>query len=170
MDKLKPIDCKLLFELIKDSHRSDRQIAEAIRTSQPTVKRRRQILEKTIIQEYTVMPKIDKLGFEILAFTLVKSALKYATLEAKKTAVSKGQEWIMKQTNVIFAASGQGMGLDGLAVSLHKDYSDYRTFVQRMKSETVGMITEIESFITQAKPERVIKRLSLTYLADSNAF
>jgi len=39
MKELKPIDYKLLFELMKDSHRSDRQIAKALGVSQPTDER-----------------------------------------------------------------------------------------------------------------------------------
>ncbi len=43
MKELKPIDYKILFELMKDSHRSDRQLAKALGVSQPTVTRRREI-------------------------------------------------------------------------------------------------------------------------------
>ena len=31
MKELKPIDYKILFELMKDSHRSDRQLAKSLR-------------------------------------------------------------------------------------------------------------------------------------------
>jgi len=170
MNKLKPIDCRILFELVKDSRKSDRQIAKAIKTSQPTVTKRRKFLERTLVQEYTLIPRVDKLGFEILAFTFVKSALKRATLKARKEATLAGREWIMRQPNVIFASSGQGLGWDGLAISLHKDYSDYRAFVQKMKDEMSSAVQEIESFITLTNPERVVKLLSFRYLAESQVF
>ena len=49
MEPLKPIDYKILFELMKDSHRSDREVGRAAGISQPTVTRRRNLLEKDII-------------------------------------------------------------------------------------------------------------------------
>jgi DNA-binding Lrp family transcriptional regulator len=36
MEPLKPIDYKVLFELMKDSHRSDREVGRATGISQPT--------------------------------------------------------------------------------------------------------------------------------------
>ena len=62
MKELKPIDHKLLFELIKDSHRSDRQLAKALGVSQPTVTRRRALLEENYIEGYTIIPKLGKIG------------------------------------------------------------------------------------------------------------
>ena len=48
MKDLKPIDYKILFELMKDSHRSDRQLAKALGVSQPTVTRRRAMLRRKL--------------------------------------------------------------------------------------------------------------------------
>lgn len=58
MKELKPIDYKLLFELMKDSHRSDRQLAKALGVSQPTVTRRRAMLEKNYIEGIHNYPQI----------------------------------------------------------------------------------------------------------------
>ncbi len=66
MKELKPIDYKILFELMKDSHRSDRQLAKALGVSQPTVTRRRAMLEENYIEGYTVIPKFGQIGFEII--------------------------------------------------------------------------------------------------------
>jgi DNA-binding Lrp family transcriptional regulator len=49
---------------------SDRKIAKIVKTSQPTVTRRRTELDKEELLEYTAFPSLKKLGFEILAFTL----------------------------------------------------------------------------------------------------
>ena len=65
MKELKPLDYQLLFELMKDSHRSDRQLAKALGISQPTVTRRRAMLEDSTIEGYTVIPKFGQIGFEI---------------------------------------------------------------------------------------------------------
>src|SRR5512136_1555765 len=89
MKDLKPIDYKLLFELMKDSHRSDRQLAKALGVSQPTVTRRRAMLEENFIEGYTVIPKFGQIGFEIAAFTYLKSKLKYKTGAEKEEALKK---------------------------------------------------------------------------------
>ena len=49
--KPKPTDYKILFELMKDSHRSDRQLARSLGVSQPTVTRRRAMLENKFIED-----------------------------------------------------------------------------------------------------------------------
>jgi len=64
---------RLLFELMKNAKRSDREIAKIIGVSQPTITRMRQRLEKTAIVDYTIIPDWTELGFEIMATTLLKA-------------------------------------------------------------------------------------------------
>src|SRR5208283_2079407 len=92
MKELKPIDYKILFELMKDSHRSDRQLAKSLGVSQPTVTRRRAILEENYIEGYTVVPKFGQIGFELAAFTFLKSKLKFEVDEKKSEALKKMRE------------------------------------------------------------------------------
>src|SRR5271169_499223 len=101
MKELKPIDYKILFELMKDSHRSDRQLAKSLGVSQPTVTRRRAMLEENFIEGYTVIPKFGQIGFEMAALTFLKSKLKYKTGAEQTEALQKMREWYMKQPNVI---------------------------------------------------------------------
>ena len=64
---------KLLAELMKNSKTSDRELATKLGVSQPTVSRIRAKLEREgYIKEYTLVPDFHKLGFEIMAVTLVK--------------------------------------------------------------------------------------------------
>ena len=59
---MKEIKWKLLSELMKNSHRSDKELARVIGCSQPTVTRTRRRLEKEgCIREYTVIPDFHKL-------------------------------------------------------------------------------------------------------------
>ena len=85
MKELKPIDYKLLFELMKDSHRSDRQLAKALGVSQPTVTRRRTMLETNLIEGYTITPTFGKIGFELTAFTFTKNKLQKKGKEKDET-------------------------------------------------------------------------------------
>jgi len=63
---------ELLRELLKNSKRSDRDLARILGLSQPTVTRTRRKLERTgYVLEYTVIPDFTKLGYEIMAFTFM---------------------------------------------------------------------------------------------------
>jgi DNA-binding Lrp family transcriptional regulator len=165
MKELKPIDYKLLFELMKDSHRSDRRLAKSLGVSQPTVTRRRAILEKNFIEGYTIIPKFGKIGFEIAAFTFLKSRLNQKTKQEKEEAVKKMKDWYMKQQNVVLVQEGRGMGWDAVCVSLHESFSDFVDFVRAQDSELADLIIESQTFHAVLNPEVTIKPFNLKYLA-----
>jgi DNA-binding Lrp family transcriptional regulator len=166
MEKLKAFDYKLLGELMKDSRRSDRQLAKALGTSQPTVSRRRVNLEKSFIEGYTTIPKLEKIGFELVAFNFVKHEMKFAKLEVREKAFGKVEEWMMKQPNVILAIAGQGMGWDGIFVSFHKNYSDFAEFMRKLNSEFSEFLIDTQSFISDINQTTIRKPFHLKYLAD----
>ena len=165
MKELKPIDYKILFELMKDSHRSDRQIAKALEVSQPTVTRRRAMLEEKYIEGYTVIPKFGQIGFEIAAITFLKSKLKYATGGEKTQAVQKMKEWYMKQANVILAMDGRGMGWDTVCISLHENFENFAQFIRALDSELSEWVVESQTFNADLKGGIVIKPFHLKYLS-----
>jgi DNA-binding Lrp family transcriptional regulator len=165
MKEMKPLDYQLLFELMKDSHRSDRQLAKALGISQPTVTRRRAMLEDNIIEGYTIVPKFGQIGFEMTAFTFLKTKLNRKKGEEKEQAFNKLKEWYMKQPNVIVVLDGQGMGWDAVCVSLHNSYTDYAQFLRTQQSELSDLIVECQTFLADLKPGVAIKPFHLKYLA-----
>ena len=169
MKELKPIDYKLLFELMKDSHRSDRQIAKALGVSQPTVTRRRGLLEKNYIEGYTIIPKFGQIGFEIAALTFLKSKVEHLDAEEKEKALQKLRDWYIKQPNVILVQEGRGMGWDAVCVSLHKSYTDYVAFVRTQDSELCDIISDSQTFAMDLKPGVRIKPFNFKYLASQKA-
>jgi DNA-binding Lrp family transcriptional regulator len=168
MKDLKPLDYQLLFELMKDSHRSDRQLAKALGISQPTVTRRRAMLEDNTIEGYTVVPKFGQIGFEIAAFTFMKTKLNHKKGNEKDEAFNKLKEWYLKQSNVIAVMDGQGMGWDAVCVSLHENYSNFAEFLRTQQSELSDIISETQSFQADLKPGVLIKPFHLKYLAKQN--
>src|SRR4030043_995608 len=71
--RLKAIEIRLVSELMKNSRRSDRELARILGVSQPTVSRTISRLEKQgIIKEYTMIPDFKKLGYNILGVTVAK--------------------------------------------------------------------------------------------------
>jgi DNA-binding Lrp family transcriptional regulator len=167
MKDLKPIDYKLLFELMKDSHRSDRQLAKALGVSQPTVTRRRAMLEDNFIEGYTVIPKFGKIGFEIAAFTYIKSKLKQKTGAEKEATIKKLHDWSSKQPNVVLFMDGRGMGWDAVCLSLHKNYSDFAAFIRTHDSELSEWVVESQTFQSDLKSGIVVKPFHLKYLSNS---
>ena len=152
---------------MKNSRRSDRELAKALRISQPTVSRRRIALEKNFIDGYTAIPKLEKIGFELAVFTFVKHNIKYAKPEAREAAFKRVNEWMMKQPNVILATEGQGMGWDGIFISFHKNYSDYVEFMKKHNSEFSDLLIDSQSFISDINPTSIRKPFHLKYLADA---
>ncbi len=165
MKELKPIDYKLLFELMKDSHRSDRQIAKALSVSQPTVTRRRGLLEKNYIEGYTIIPKFGQIGFELAAFTFLKSKAEHLDAAEKEKALQKLASWYTKQGNVVMVQEGQGMGYDAVCVSLHKNYTEYAEFIRTMTSELCDLVLDSQTFAIDLKPGVRIKPFNFKYLA-----
>ena len=165
MKELKSIDYQILSELLKNSRRSDRTLAKVLKTSQPTFTRRRTKLEKDFIDGYTAMPKWKRLGFEIIAFTLVRSNVKYVNTEKRQAALNELKKWFSKQPNVVFAA--EGAGRDGIFVSIHKSYSDFVEFMERHNSELSAFLLESQTFIVSTNPATIIKPLHFKYLAEA---
>jgi len=148
---------KLLFELMKNAKRSDREIAKIIGVSQPTITRMRQRLEKTAIVDYTVIPDWTELGFEIMALTLIKAKGSSAVNE-------KAKKWVMNNPNIVFAAGGEGIGMDYSIISFHNNYSEFSTFIDALKSEWAENLQDTQSFLMTTSEKRTIKPLSLKYL------
>ena len=148
---------KLLFELMKNAKRSDREIAKIIGVSQPTITRMRQRLEKTAIVDYTVIPDWTELGFEIMAMTFVKAKGAPETTE-------KAKKWAMNNPNVVFAAGGEGMGMDYSILSFHKTFSGYSSFVNNLKAAWADNLQSVQSFLMTTGEEQTVKPFSLKYL------
>jgi len=165
--KMKPLDRKLLFELMKNAKRSDRQLAKLLGVSQPTVSRRRAFVEKELIDGYTTVPKWEKLGYEILAITLVKSKSTLASKEQYVAVRKRGLEWLMKQPNIIMSGGCRGMGVNAFMLSVHKSYSDYDEFMYRYRLELADTVDDLQTVLVNLAGRELLKPLHLKYLAET---
>ena len=152
----------LLLELLKDSKRSDRELAKVLDVSQPTVSRMRsRLVKEGVIKEFTVIPDFTKMGYEIMAITCVKIKEKMV-MEIEK----KAEEYMKTKPSIIFAGGGaQGMGKNGLMISLHDSYSDFSNFLTNHMIYWGDNIEDHFSILVSLK-ERIVKPLSLRYLAE----
>ena len=167
MPRRKDIDYKILFELMRNSRISDRQLARKIGVSQPTVTRRRAGLEEAVIDGYTAIPKWGKFGYEILAVTLVKAPPKFGTEEMQREAIEKSTKWLEKQSNVIFGASCRGVGVTGIMFSLHKNYSDLDNFLTSHREELGFLLEDVQTIVVNLVGKGVYRPLHLKYLAET---
>ena len=104
---------QLLSELLKNSKRSDRELAKILKTSQPTISRMRHTLvKKGVIREFTAIPDPEKLGYEIMAVTFAKSKETLTPSEQEKA-----KKLVLDEPRVVFVASAEGMGKNGIMIS-----------------------------------------------------
>jgi DNA-binding Lrp family transcriptional regulator len=158
---------RLLLEMMRNSRRSDRDLAKVLGVSQPTVTRTRQRLERDFINTYTLIPDFGKIGYEILAFTFCKSKT-YDKGQTEKMT-ERAREWCKGFPNVVFAADGEGLGKDAVMVSFHKSYSAYADFMRRFTVEFADFVTDLQSFLVSVRRGVALKDFDLKYLADDKA-
>ena len=156
---------RLVSEMLKNSKKSDRELAGILGVSQPTVSRTRARIEKEYINTYTIIPDFKKLGYQIMAFTLakMKSNPENSTLDKVMEA---SKEWVAKRPNVIFAADGEGFGKDLILISFHKDYSAYAKFVRSFAMDWGSSLDNFESFLVSIGSGYTLRDFDLKYLAD----
>lgn len=139
---MKEVELRLVAELMKNSRRSDRELAKAIGVSQPTVSRMIKRLEQAgFVREYTIIPDLPKLGYELLVVTFLSFA------EDKPELFVKAREWTKKQPSVIFANNGEGCGMNSIMISLHKNYTDYTNLITQLKRDWQPNLTGEQSFV-----------------------
>lgn len=150
---------KLIIELLRNSKASDRNLAKKLGVSQPTLTRARRNLEREkLIRSYTIMPDWRKLGFEIFALTFVKMDPKVMSTEF----IGKVKDYASKFNNSFFASTGEGLGMTGVIMSLHKDYRDYSRKLALFRQDWGEYMTDIQSFV-MVTDEGVIKEFSFKY-------
>ncbi len=164
---MREIESKVLSELMKNSRKSDRNMAKEIDHSQPTVTRTRHKLEKSgIIKEYTLIPDLRELGIEVLAFTFGHWSPQMLEKHPEDVRVEKAKKFITEHPNVIFASSGHGLGMGRMIVTIHKNYSDYIKFMREAEDEWAGLLTKLESFVISLESDTVIRPLSFRTLME----
>jgi DNA-binding Lrp family transcriptional regulator len=151
---------KLLYELIKGARRSDRELAKVLKISQPTITRKRTHLEaEGFIQEYTIVPNLAKVGYEIVAFTFL------AFTEAKPELLEKAREWSKKQPNIVFASDGEGLGMNAIFVSFHRNYASFSKLITNLRQDWQPNLKDVQTFILSVnRPELLVKPFSFRYL------
>jgi len=145
---LKELERKLISELLKNSRRSDRELAKAIGTSQPTTTRLRTKLEKEgYIREYTIVPNFSKIGYRIMALTFFKLDPKLTHHEIEGFRKTHPDTMGKNPFGIILIHRGIGLGYDAIIVSFHQDYASYDAFRNHTKPIVGASITEMNTIL-----------------------
>ena len=163
---MKDSELKVIIELLKNSHRSDRELARAIGVSQPTITRTRVKLEKQgMIKEYTIIPDYLQLGFELLSITFTKMKgprSKEIFDDMKKHARNTMSE---QPSALILGNTGMGCNADYVAITFHRNYSEYSEFMRTIRGFPNVNIDETRSFIIDLSEKDQMQSLSFSHLA-----
>jgi len=160
---LKAKEKRLLIELLRNSKESDRSLAKKLGVSQPTITRTRGKIEREgIVRSYTIIPDWRKLGFEIFALTFTKMDPKIISEEF----LGKVKKYASAFPNAFFASTGEGLGMTGVIMSLHKDYRDYAQKLALFRRDWGPFMENIQSFI-MVVGEGEIKEFSFRYFDEN---
>ena len=150
---MKDVELKLIGELMKNSRRSDRQLAEVVGVSQPTVSRTiRRLEEEGVIKDYTMIPDFRKLGYHIMAILFLK---RKSVPPEKRDEMLKTAQKLETQNprSSLLVMNGQGIEKDAAVIMFFHDYSEYASYLQTMKSKMdndLNLLMEpdnVESFL-----------------------
>jgi DNA-binding Lrp family transcriptional regulator len=166
--KLKPVELRLVSELMQNCRRSDRELAKTIGVSQPTVSRLTAKLQKEgYFQEFALIPRFNKLGFRIMAiifFKLKKTLNQEETEKARKTATENLTKHYFE---IVMVERGMGLGYNGVVISYHKDYSSYVQLMKWFKQFDFLEIESLDSFIIDLEDKIYYRSLTFKTLAQN---
>jgi DNA-binding Lrp family transcriptional regulator len=162
-ETMKDVELRLISELMKHGRKSDRELAKAIGASQPTVTRTRSRLEKEgIIREYTIIPDFNKIGYKIMAITFALSR-SLDKEEAQRTQKVLADSVKDKQFEFIMLERGNGLGFDGVVISLHENYASYLKVLEWLRQFDFLEIKRTNSFLINLEDE--VRYRPLTFSA-----
>jgi len=166
VDHLKDTELKILAELLKNSKKSDRELAKIIGVSQPTVTRTRARLEKEgYINEYTILPNFAKIGFNIMALTFVKMK-KQPTEEDTDKLKKYAADFFKKHCfAIVLAREEMGLGFDNVTISFHKDYDAYLNYLRAVRATPYADMIDFDNFMISLSAKEPFISLTHSLLA-----
>jgi len=161
----KNVELRLVAELLKNSRRSDRELAKVLQISQPTVTRLRNRLEKSgWVREYTIVPDFGKLGYHLCSMTFAKFK-EIPHVEALRKAIETYGHRLLEIPQAVLIERGMGLGANGVVIALHKDYAAYMDFMKWLRQFSLISPFELSSFIINLDDEVHYRYLTFSTLA-----
>jgi DNA-binding Lrp family transcriptional regulator len=164
--KLKNIEVKVIVELMKNSRRSDRELAKAIGSSQPPVSRVIRRLEKEgVIKEYTMIPDFVRLGYQMMGITFTRAPTIVNEEDSMELRKSVEELERKRPFALLMAVYGMGFGKDLMFITLYRNYTRYVEAMQLTRSLPHVGAKEVESFLVDLNDENNYRLLTMKQLA-----
>ncbi len=164
--RLKNVEVRLIAELMKNSRRSDRELARVTGVAQPTVSRTIKKLEHAgIIKEYTIVPDFQKLGYEIMGITTAKIRTEPSKEELEKIRKVASELDKNNPSASLMAVSGLGRKSDRAFITFYKDYSDYTRAMKLTKQIPLLDADNLDTFLVRLDDETNYRILSMSAIA-----
>lgn len=162
---MKDVELTLLIELMKNSRRSDRELAKVLGVSQPTVSRTIAKLEKEgYIKEYTIVPDFLKLGFQMM--TIILSKVKPLTGESfEKSRAMLIEEDIKNPRPALMALIGTGLEFDRVGLWLNENYSAYADSLKMIRQHPNVLAESVSSFTVDLSDKNHFIPFTFSHLA-----
>lgn len=158
---------ELIFELLKDCNRSDRDFAKVLKVSQPTISRmRKKIVEEKMVLGFSAIPNFYSMGYRLMVITLVKNKHNFASTKTREEGFNKVQKWMMSKPNVVFCDFCRGMGMNGIMISFHKSYEEFDTFMTEHNNKLGSILNDTQNIIVNLGEHKVVKPFHFSYLSE----
>jgi len=125
---------------------------------------RNKLVENENIHHFSVISDFVKMGYKILAFSFVSFNMDTVMnnfIEVENLTKS----WSESHPEIIFDSMAEGMEMDAVNISVHKNYSDYNVFLEQSKIVYGKFITEGNSILVDLEGG-INKPFSFKYLAE----
>lgn len=151
---------------MKNSRRSERELAQVIGVSQPTVGRIIKKLQKEgIIQEYTIIPNFNKLGYHICALTFANFATPKDLYAMRKLIEEYGKR-LSEIPEAVLIERGIGEQSNGVVISLHESYTEYQKFLEWLQQFSSSSKYILHHFIIDLDDKVHFRYLTFSTLAE----
>ncbi len=156
----------LLSELMKNSRRSDRELARALGISQPTVSRLLADLKmEGIVRENTIIPNFNKLGYHVFALTFFRWKPGVEEKDKDGAMMQSLRQAASAPNNVIVIERGIGLDYDSFMASFHEDYHSYNRLRDYVRANPYVDSAHIGSFLVDLDEQTHYRYLTLSTLA-----
>ncbi len=171
--RFKDVEIRILVELMRNSRRSDREIARSVGVSQPTVSRIIGKLERIgAIREFTVIPDFRMLGYNIMAGTRLGIAANPGihdpyTKEGLMKIREDALEMERKNPNAfLMAVNGLSRDKNRLFIVFYESYSDYVNAMKTVRQLPFVNVDTVDSFLADLNDETNYRVLSMSAVAN----
>lgn len=164
---LKDVEVRILAELMKNSRRSDREIAKTVGVSQPTVSRIIGKLERNgAIREYTVIPDFCMLGYTVMGASRLAIHDPY-TEEGLMKITEDALEMERDNPNAfLMAVNGLSKDKNRLFIVFYENYSDYVNAMNTVRQLPFVNVDTVDSFLADLNDETNYRVLSMSAIAN----